>query len=102
MTINSIYNENCLDTMAKMPDDFVDMVITSPPYDDLRVYQGYHFDYEPIVKQLYRVLKPGGVVIWVVADRTVNGNETGTSFKQALFFKEVGFNLHDTMIYAKK
>ena len=101
MKINSIYNENCLDTMAKMPDDFVDMVITSPPYDDLRVYQGYHFDYEPIVKQLYRVLKPGGVVIWVVADRTVNGNETGTSFKQALFFKEVGFNLHDTMIYAK-
>lgn len=99
--INKIHNENCLETMSKMPDNFVDMVLTSPPYDNLRTYEGYHFDFQAIAKELFRVLKENGVIIWVVADRTINGNETGTSFKQALFFKEIGFNLHDTMIYAK-
>ena len=102
METNKIYNENCLDTMAKMPDDFVDLTVTSPPYDNLRDYKGYSFDFESIAKELYRVTRPGGVVVWVVGDMTVEGSETGTSFKQALFFKEVGFNLHDTMIYQKE
>ena len=97
--INKIYNENCLETMAKIPDGFIDLVVTSPPYDDLRTYNGYTFEFEPIAKELYRVIKPGGVLVWVVSDATIDGNETGTSFKQALFFKEIGFNLHDTMIY---
>ncbi len=99
--LNKIYNENCLDTMARMPDNFIDMVLTSPPYDDLRSYKGYEFPVEKIIKELFRVLKKGGVVIWVVGDKTENGSETGTSFRQALMFKETGFNIHDTMIYYK-
>jgi DNA modification methylase len=101
MEINKIYNENCLDTMAKMPDAFIDLTVTSPPYDDLRIYNGYSFDFENIAKELFRVTKQGGVVVWIVGDATVKGSETGTSFKQALYFKEIGFNLHDTMIYHK-
>ncbi|MCX7877579.1 MAG: site-specific DNA-methyltransferase [Ignavibacteria bacterium] len=102
LQINKIYNENCLETMGKMPDNFIDFVITSPPYDDLRNYNGFRFEFEKIASELYRILKKGGVMIWVVADATVDGSETGTSFKQALYFKEkVGFNLHDTMIYYK-
>jgi len=96
-----IYNEDCLITMKRMPDNFVDFVITSPPYDDIRNYNGYQFEFEKIAKELFRVLKVGGVVIWVVADSTIDGSETGTSFKQALFFKEIGFRIHDTMIYYK-
>ena len=99
--LNRIYNENCLETMAKLQDDFVDMVLTSPPYDDIRSYNGYQFPFEQIAKELFRILKKGGVVIWVVGDKTENGSETLTSFKQALFFKEIGFNVHDTMIYYK-
>jgi len=101
MEINKIYNENCLETMARMPDGFVDLTVTSPPYDNLRTYNGYSFDFEAVAKELYRVTKQGGVVVWVVGDATVKGSETGTSFKQALYFKEIGFNLHDTMIYHK-
>jgi site-specific DNA-methyltransferase (adenine-specific) len=76
-----------------------DLTVTSPPYDNLRTYKGYIFDFETIAQQLWRVTKPGGVVVWVVADATINGSETGTSFRQALRFMEIGFNLHDTMIY---
>lgn len=101
MEINKIYCESNLDTMAKMPDNFVDLTVTSPPYDDLRNYNGYSFDFEKVAKELYRVTKKGGVVVWVVNDKTENGSETLTSFKQALYFKETGFNVHDTMIYAK-
>ena len=101
MEIRKIYNENCLLTMEKMPNEFVDCVITSPPYDDIRNYNGYQFEFEKIAKELFRILKPGGVIIWVVGDATINGSESGTSFKQALYFKEIGFNIHDTMIYYK-
>ena len=101
MEINKIYNENCLETMAKMPDNFIDLTVTSPPYDGLRTYNGYSFPFEDIAKELFRITKDGGVVVWVVGDATKNGSESGTSFRQALYFKEIGFNLHDTMIYAK-
>jgi site-specific DNA-methyltransferase (adenine-specific) len=101
MEINTIYNENCLDTMARMPDEFIDLTVTSPPYDNIRDYKGYSFDFEPIAQELFRVTKKGGVVVWVVNDATVKGSETGTSFRQALYFKEIGFNLHDTMIWDK-
>jgi DNA modification methylase len=97
--INTIYCENCLDTMKRMKDGFCDMVLTSPPYDNLRNYNGYDFDFESIAKELFRVTKKGGVVVWVVGDATINGSETGTSFKQALYFMQCGFRLHDTMIY---
>ena len=99
--LNRIYNENCLDTMSRMNDNFIDLTVTSPPYDNLRNYNGYEFDFESIAKELFRVTKVGGVVVWVVGDATINGSETGTSFKQALYFKEIGFNLHDTMIYER-
>ena len=92
---------NCVYIMSFWPSDCIDLTITSPPYDNLRTYKGYTFDFENIAKQLYRITKPGGVVVWVVGDATIKGSETGTSFKQALYFKEVGFNLHDTMIYEK-
>ena len=101
MEVNKIYNENCLDTMARMPNGFVDLTVTSPPYDNLRTYNGYSFDFESVAKELFRVTKQGGVVVWVVGDATINGSETGTSFRQALYFKEIGFNLHDTMIWQK-
>lgn len=99
--LNKIYNENCLETMGRMEDEFVDLVVTSPPYDNLRSYEGYSFDFESIAKELYRVVKKDGVVVWVVGDATIDGSETGTSFKQALYFMELGFKLHDTMIYEK-
>tara|TARA_R110000782_G_scaffold199159_1_gene288207 strand:- start:377 stop:1156 length:780 start_codon:yes stop_codon:yes gene_type:complete len=101
MMIDKNYNENCLDTMARMNDNFLDLTVTSPPYDNLRNYNGYSFDFESIAKELYRVTKEGGVIVWVVGDATIKGSESGTSFKQALYFKECGFNLHDTMIYQK-
>jgi len=84
-----------------IPDNFVDLTVTSPPYDNLRKYNGFIFDYQSMFKELFRVTKDGGVVVWVVGDATIKGNETGTSFKHALYAKEIGFNLHDTMIYAK-
>ena len=112
MEVNQIYNEDCLVTLSKVPDNTIDLTVTSPPYDDLRTYNnhisgkktefnGYSFDFENIARELYRTTKEGGVVVWVVGDGTEKGSETGTSFRQALYFKEVGFNIHDTMIYVK-
>lgn len=101
IAIDRIYNEDCLETMRRMPDGFVDLTVTSPPYDNLREYNGYTFDFESVARDLFRVTKPGGVVVWVVGDATIKGSETGTSFKQAVFFNSIGFNLHDTMIYQK-
>lgn len=96
-----LINMNCLDGMKLMDDNTVDLTVTSPPYDDLRKYKGYSFDFEPIARELYRVTKDGGVVVWIVGDATKDGSESGTSFKQALYFMEIGFKLHDTMIYIK-
>ena len=92
---------DCLGVMELMEPNLIDLTVTSPPYDNLRTYKGFSFDFEPIARELFRVTKPGGVVVWVVGDGTRDGSETGTSFRQALFFKECGFNLHDTMIYEK-
>jgi DNA modification methylase len=97
--LNKIYNENCLGTMARMPDNFIDLTVTSPPYDNLREYNGFTFPFEEIASELYRITKPGGIVVWVVGDATIEGNETLTSFKQALYFQQIGFNVLDTMIY---
>lgn len=96
-----IIQGDCLLELKKISDNFVDLTVTSPPYDDMRLYNGYSFDFESVAKELFRVTKEGGVVVWVVGDATKEGNETGTSFRQALYFKEIGFNLHDTMIYEK-
>ena len=93
---------DCIGTMRKMNDSCIDLTVTSPPYDNLRKYNGYCFDFENVAKELYRITKDGGVVVWVVGDSTIKGSETGTSFRQALYFMDCGFNLHDTMIYKKK
>jgi DNA modification methylase len=92
---------NCLDVMSGMPDNIIDLTVTSPPYDNLRSYNGYVFDFEPIAKELFRITKPGGVLVWIAGDATIDGSESGSSFTQALYFKSIGFNLHDTMIYEK-
>lgn len=99
--INSIIEGNCVDVMKKFDEGVIDLTITSPPYDNLRTYNGYTFPFENIVNELYRVTADGGIVVWVVNDATINGSETGTSFKQALKFMEIGFKLHDTMIFQK-
>ena len=102
-----IYNEDCRDTMQRMKEEDikVDLVITSPPYNNLRTYNHsstWNFDiFKEIAKLLYDVTSDGGVVVWVVGDATINGSETGTSFKQALYFMECGFKLHDTMLFEK-
>jgi len=109
---NNIHFGNSVEIMSEFPDEFIDLTITSPPYDNLRTYngkikdevvyeQGFSFPFVEMARQLYRVTKNGGVVVWVVNDQVKNGGETGSSFKQALLFKEIGFTLYDTMIYHK-
>lgn len=99
--LGKVHTGDCVELMRQLPDNYIDLTVTSPPYDNLRKYNGYSFNFEDTATQLYLITKPGGVVVWVVGDATVNGSETGTSFKQALYFKERGFNLHDTMIYER-
>lgn len=101
MELNKIHNIDCLEFMKTLPDKCIDMTLTSPPYDNLRDYNEFSFDFEGIAKELFRITKEGGVIVWVVGDAVIDGSESGTSFKQALFFKECGFRLHDTMIYQK-
>ena len=106
MEIDKIYQGDCLEVLKTFEDNLIDLTVTSPPYDNLRTYggviDGWSFEkFQGIARELYRVTKEGGVVVWVVADATIKGSETGTSFKQALYFMECGFNLHDTMIYIK-
>jgi len=98
---NRIYNMDCVEGMRQLPDDSIDLTVTSPPYDNLRNYHGFTFDFVSVARELLRVTKPGGVVVWVVSDATIKGSETGTSFRQALGFKEAGFNILDTMIWVK-
>lgn len=102
--INLIHGD-CLEKMKDIPDNSIDLTVTSPPYDDMRSYEStleWNFNiFKDISNELYRITKDGGVLVWIVGDATINGSETGTSFKHALYFKEIGFNLHDTMIYEK-
>jgi len=89
-----------VDVMRReIPDATIQLTVTSPPYDNLRKYNGFTWDFEACARELYRVTKPGGVVVWVVKDSIIDGSQTATSFKQALYFRELGFNLHDTMIF---
>ena len=100
--LDKIYKSDCIEFMKQIEDNFIDLTVTSPPYDDLRNYNGYRFEVEKIAKELLRITKKGGIVIWVVGDKIKNGNRTLTSFKHALLFQETGFNVHDVMIYKKK
>lgn len=99
--LDKIIQGNCVEVMSKFDSNSIDLILTSPPYDNLRTYKGYSFPFEDIAKEIFRVTKEGGILVWIVNDATINGSETGTSFKQALYFMEVGFNLHDTMIFQK-
>jgi len=101
LEINQIYCGDNLELIKQLDDNSIDLTVTSPPYDNLRTYNGFSWDFEGLAKELFRVTKKGGVVVWVVGDATIKGSETGTSFRQALHFMECGFNLHDTMIYEK-
>jgi len=101
LPLNKVICGNAVDVMKTFPPNSIDLVVTSPPYDKLRNYNGYHFNFEGIARGLFRIIKSGGVLVWVVGDQTIKGNETGTSFRQALYFKQIGFNLFDTMIYLK-
>ncbi len=100
---NQFYVASCVDFLQQnIENNSVDLTITSPPYDNLRNYNGYIFDFESVANELFRVTKKGGVLVWVVGDKIKNGNRSLTSFRQALYFQEIGFNVHDVMIYAKK
>ncbi len=102
----NLINGECLQEMKNIQDGTIDLTVTSPPYDNLRSYNGNNEDWnedvwKSVLMELFRITKEGGVVVWVVGDATIKGSETGTSFKQALWAKECGFNIHDTMIYKK-
>ena len=105
MELNKIYNIDCLSGLKELENDSVNLTVTSPPYDNLRTYGNitdWNFEiFKPIAEELYRVTKPGGIVVWIVGDAAINGSETGSSFRQALYFQEIGFKIHDTMIYHK-
>lgn len=96
---------DCLGRMKEISDNSIDLVVTSPPYDNLRTYNGslnWNFEiFQTVAGELKRVLKKGGVIVWVVGDSTIKGSESGSSFKQALYFKDIGLNIHDTMIWQK-
>ena len=99
--MSEVIHGDCVEVMQRMVDESIDLTVTSPPYDNMRTYNGYDFDFERIADELFRITKQGGVVVWVVGDATIKGSETGTSFRQALYFKKIGFNIHDTMIWEK-
>jgi len=109
---NKIIFGNAIDVLSSLESNIVDLTVTSPPYDNLRTYNGkikdevvfengFSFPFVEMARELFRVTKPGGVIVWVVNDQVKNGGETGSSFKQALKFMEIGFTLYDTMIYHK-
>lgn len=100
--MNQIICGDCAEVMKLIPENVIDLVVTSPPYDDLRIYEGYAFDFQSIAQELFRVIAKNGIVVWVVGDKIENGNQSLTSFRQALYFQDIGFNVHDIMIYKKK
>jgi DNA modification methylase len=99
--LEGFYIADCIEFMTSMPNECVDLVVTSPPYDNLRNYKGYSFEFERIAEGLFKVIKEGGVVVWVVGDK-INGGRSLTSFRQGIYFQEIGFDMHDVMIYQKK
>jgi len=101
--LDTVQTGDNVTVLSTLPDECIDLVVTSPPYDDLRTYGGHSWDFAGVARELTRVLKPGGVIVWVVADKLKDGGETGTSMRQALHFKDVcRLRLHDTMIYEKE
>ena len=103
LELNQIICGDNVEILKTFPADMIDLTVTSPPYDNIREYDGYSFDFEALAKELYRVTKPGGQLVWIVADQTKDYDESGTSFEQALYFKkQCGFKLNDTLIYQRQ
>jgi len=100
LKLNKTYNMDCVTGLKLVDDEIIDLTVTSPPYDNLRDYHNL-FDFESLAKELFRVTKKGGVVVWVVNDATIKGNRTLTSFRQAIYFQDIGFFVHDVMVYKK-
>ena len=100
--INKIICGDCIEVLKSIPNEKIDLVVTSPPYDEMRTYNGFSFMFPKIADELYRIVKKSGVVVWVVGDRTHKGNRSLTSFRQAIHFQDIGFKIHDVMIYKKK
>ena len=98
---SGLYSANCVDFMANIEANSIDLTVTSPPYDNLRDYQGYAFPFEKIAENLFRITKKGGIVVWVFGDK-INGGRSLTSFRQGIFFQEIGFQMHNIMIYQKR
>ena len=101
MKTNIILQGDCIEEMKKFSNNSIDLVVTSPPYDDLRNYNGYSFEFEKIAKELFRIIKEGGVVVWVVKDSVKEGNRSLNSYRQAIYFQKIGFNVYDVIIYVK-
>lgn len=99
--MDNIFCMDCMEGMKAIKNDSIDLTVTSPPYDNLRKYKGFKWDFEGVANELFRITKPGGVVVWIVADGCIDGGESGTSFRQALYFQEIGFRIYDTMIWEK-
>ena len=103
--MNQIINDSCISGLQSLESEIIDLTVTSPPYDDLRSYNdssSWNFNtFKSVADELYRVTKVGGVIVWIVGDSVIKGSETGSSFRQALYFMDLGFKLHDTMIYQK-
>jgi DNA modification methylase len=96
------YLSDCLEVMKKLPDECVNLTITSPPYDNMRDYNGYSFPFEEIANELYRITTDGGVLVWNVFDQKTNGGYSLTSFKQVMYFVEkCGFKLDSNIIWDK-
>jgi len=98
---NKIICGDNIEVMDRMPAECIDMSCQSPPYSSLRDYHGYTFDFEKVAQQLWRVTKPGGVVVWNEADQTVDGAKTGESYRHVLYFMSLGFQLYQTLYYVK-
>lgn len=97
-----LHTGDCVEIMASLPAESIDLTVTSPPYDNLRNYKGYTFNFKAIAEELLRVTKQGGVVVWIVTDQIKDGSKTLTSFHQGLYFRKIGFKMHDIMIYQKR
>jgi site-specific DNA-methyltransferase (adenine-specific) len=103
--VDQIIHNDCVSEMATLPDNCIPLTVTSPPYDKLRRYGGQRWSFETfekVARQLFRLTMPGGVVLWVVQDGTVDGSLTGTSARQWLYFQQIGFDLNSVLILATR
>ena len=93
---------DCVEGIKKLPDESIDLMITSPPYDGIRKYNGFNYDLHATGKEIYRVLKDGGIAVMVIQDQTKNFGKTLTSFKMIIdWCDNIGFKLFETVIYKK-